>query len=202
MKRIFSTAAMLCLLLMSAPADAGERDIVVKGGTEVLVRILERLKSNRVQVGQIIRFSVERAVRNEDGIVVIEGGAPAYGKVTKVAKAGFFGAGGKLGLVIDSVEAYNGKIVHLSGNKNDDGDNVSGVSIVGAVVTPFTLFFRGTNAVIEEGTVFSAYVAHNMTLEIVEDEPVIEEQIQQEEPPAPPAPKKTVKKKAARKKRK
>ena len=196
-------AAVICLLMMYAPVYAGVNDIVIKSGTEVLVRILERVKSNNVQTGQIIRFAVERAVVNDDGITLIEGGAHAYGKVTKVAKAGFFGAGGKLGITIDSVEAYNGKIIHLSGNKNDDGDNVTGLSVVGVVVTPLTLFFRGTNAVIEEGTVFSAYVAHNVTLEVVEDEPVIEEQTQQAPPPPQPAPakKKAAKRKTIRKKK-
>ena len=197
----------VCFMLVSVPADAGQNDIVIKSGTEVLVRVLERLKSSKVQTGQIIRFAVERAVINDDGITLIEGGAHAYGKVTKVAKAGFFGAGGKLGITIDSVEAYNGKIIHLSGKQDDDGDNVAGASIVGAVVTPLTLFFRGTNAVIEEGTVFSAYVAHNVTLEVVEDEPEEEEQIQ-EAPPAPepepkpaPAKKKAAKKKSSRKRK-
>ncbi len=206
MRKFFASVVVICVLIMSVPAYAGENDIVIKRGTEVLVRVLERLKSNKVQTGQIIRFAVERAVVNDDGLTLIEGGAHAYGKVSKVAKAGFFGAGGKIGITIDSVEAYNGKIIHISGKQDDDGDNVAGASIVGVVVTPLTLFFRGTNAVIEEGTVFSAYVAHNVTLEVVEDEPP-EEQIQeapQTPPSAPkpaPAPKKAPKKKSSRKRK-
>lgn len=201
MRKSFPIVTLMFFMMMCVPACAGVNDIVIKGGTEVLVRILERVKSNKVQTGQIIRFAVERAVVNDDGLTLIEGGAHAYGKVTKVAKAGFFGAGGKLGITIDSVEAYNGKIIHLSGKQDDDGDNVAGASIVGVVVTPLTLFFRGTNAVIEAGTVFSAYVAHNVTLEVVEDEPPADEQIQEAPPPAPqPAPAAPAKKKAARRK--
>ncbi len=184
MKRFLAVFAAASVLMVSVPACAGVNDIVIQRGTEILVKIMERLKSNNAQVGQTIRFIVERGVRNEYGFELIPDGATAYGKVTKVAKAGFFGAGGKIGITIDSVEAYNGKTVQLSGTQDNEGENVTAL---GALV------FRGTNAVIEAGTVFTAYVTHTTVLEEIPD--VIEPEPQ----PAPvkkaPAKKKTTKKK-------
>ena len=192
MKRFFVAAAVCFSLMMSVPACAGENDIIIKGGTEVLVRTVERLKSNQVQTGQVVRFVVERSVVNDDGVVLIEGGAPVYGTITKVAKAGLFGAGGKLGITINSVEAYNGKIIQLSGNKNNDGENVSGVAIIGGLfVTWPALLFRGSNAVIEAGTIFSTYVSNTTVIEEVEDE------VQQPKPTK----KKVTKKKTTRKRK-
>lgn len=156
MRRLFAVFVVFFALMLPEAAYSGKNDIVIERGAEVLVRILDRLKSNNAQVGQTIRFLVERGVRNDDGFVLIPDGAHAYGKVTKVAKAGFFGAGGKLGITIDSVEAYNGTLVQLSGTQDNEGDNVTAF---GAGI------FRGTNAVIEAGTVFVAYVTNTTVLE-------------------------------------
>ena len=161
MKRPFAAIVLLCIMLLPEAAYPGKNDIVIQRGTEILVKIMDRLKSNNAQVGQTIRFLVERGARNDDGFVLIPDGAIAYGKVTKVAKAGYFGAGGKIGITIDSVEAYNGTSVQLSGNQENEGDNVTAFG--GGI-------FRGTNAVIEAGTVFVAYVTHTTVLEERPDE--------------------------------
>ena len=189
MKRLFAVAILLCILVLPEAAYSGKNDIVIERGAEVLVKIMERLKSNKAQVGQTIRFVVERGVRNEDGFVLIPDGALAYGKVTKVAKAGFFGAGGKLGISIDSVEAYNGKNIQLSSSQENEGENVTAW---GAGI------FRGTNAVIEAGTVFTAYVTHTTVLEERPDQvnvpavqqtaPVRVVQVQQQAPAQQTAP--------------
>ena len=187
MRRLFVVIVWLCVLILPEAAYPGTNDIVIERGTEILVKIMDRLKSNNAQVGQTIRFLVERGARDDNGFVLIPDGALAYGKVTKVAKAGFFGAGGKLGITIDSVEAYNGTSVQLSGNQDNEGDNVTAF---GALV------FRGTNAVIEAGTVFTAYVTHTT---ILEERPDV---IEVPEPEPKPAPvKKAPAKKTTRKKK-
>ena len=177
MKRLFAVAILLCILVLPEAAYSGKNDIVIERGAEVLVKIMERLKSNKAQVGQTVRFLVERGVRNADGFVLIPDGAHAYGKVTKVAKAGFFGAGGKLGISIDSVEAYNGKNIQLSSSQENEGENVTAW---GAGI------FRGTNAVIEAGTVFTAYVTHTTILEERPDVIYIEAPVQQLQPQPQP----------------
>ena len=153
MKRLFIVASLLWCLVFAQPAFSGENNILIERGTEVMVRIVERLKSNTAKVGQTIHFVVEREIKNADGRVLIRDGASAYGRVTQAAKAGFFGAKGKLAVTIDYVEAYDGTNVYLSGSQNNEG-NQAAIGI-----------FRGTNAVIEAGTIFSAYVANATVLD-------------------------------------
>ncbi len=139
--------------------------ITVKSGTEVLVKVLERIKSNKIKRGQTIQFLVERAVKNENGFTVIEQGAFAYGTITKASSAGLFGTGGELAFSVDSVESYNGKIIPLTANKDSAGSNSTGAVVAGALlVSPLAIFFRGTNAVIEAGTIFKSYVSQNTVL--------------------------------------
>lgn len=193
MKRYLFAVVAVFLFIGAACADE-ENDIVIKRGTEILVRTLDRITSKTVRRGEVIRFVVERGAKDENGFTLIKDGANAYGTVTKVARAGLFGAGGKLGITINSVEAYNGKVVMLTGNKDDDGGNVSGIAIVGALVTPWTLLFRGTNAVIESGTLFAAYVASDTVLEEFEG-------AEKEEKPTPPKPAPKKRKKTTKKRK-
>ena len=199
MRKLLVSVMLLCFLMSCGYAFAeSDNDIVIKRGTEVLVKIMQRVKSNKVHEGEVLRFSVERSVKNDDGFVLIQEGAFAYGVVTKAAKAGIFGAGGKLGITINSVEAYNGKIVQLTGNNDNDGESATGASVAGAVLlTPLTLFFRGTNAVIESGTIFTTFVANTTVLE---ERPAAETKIEEAPPQPAPQPAPAVKKKTAKKK--
>lgn len=57
--------AIFAILLFSGTAWCDT--LIVKRGTEVLIRAAEKIKSNKVSIGQTIRFVVERAVKNENG---------------------------------------------------------------------------------------------------------------------------------------
>ncbi|MBQ7216573.1 MAG: hypothetical protein IJS39_11405 [Synergistaceae bacterium] len=139
--------------------------IIVKRGTEVLVKVIERIKSNQVSEGQTVQFLVERAVKDNKGFVLIEQGAFAYGTITKASSAGMFGTKGKLGISIDSAEAYNGVIVPLSANKDSEGSSSTGAVVAGMLlVSPLAIFFRGSNAVLEAGTILRAYVQKDTVL--------------------------------------
>ena len=163
MKRCLLSAVLLCVILL--PAVSFAEDISVKRGTEVLVKVMERLKSNKISRGQTIQLLVERAVKNESGFTVIEQGAFAYGTITKASSAGLFGTGGELAFTVDSVEAYNGKVIPLTATKESDGSNSTGAVVAGALlVSPLAIFFRGTNAVVEAGTIFKSYVSQNTVL--------------------------------------
>ena len=140
--------------------------IVIKRGTEVLIKAAEKMKSNQVKSGQTIRFLVERAVKNENGFTIIERGAFAYGKITKASSAGVIGAKGSLSFSIDSVEAFNGQIIPLTGHQDTDGSSSTGVVVVSAIfLTPLALLFRGANAVIDPRTIYPVYVAETTVLE-------------------------------------
>ena len=175
MKKLSSLLVLIFFFLFTAHAFA-ER-IVIKRGTEVLIKVMERIKSNKIKKGQIIRFLVERDVKNENGFTMIEQGAFSYGTVTKKSSAGMLGIGGSLAFTIDSVEAYNGIVIPLTGNKDSEGAS-SGLAVAAGflLVSPLSIFFRGTNAVVEAGTIFQAYVSKSTVL--YDDTPESEKQNQ------------------------
>lgn len=175
MKNFLLLIGVLCVILMTNVCLAG--NIEVKRGTEVLVKVMERIKSNKISKGQTIQFIVERAVKNESGFTVIEQGAFAYGTITKASSAGMLGTGGELAFTVDSVEAYNGKIIPLTASRESDGSNSTGAVVAGALlVSPLAIFFRGTNAVIEAGTILKSYVVQNT---------VISEDLSEKKEPSP-----------------
>lgn len=154
---------IFALLLFSGTAYCDT--LIVKRGTEVLIRAAEKIKSNKVTSGQTIRFVVERAVKNENGFTLIERGAFAYGKITKATSAGIVGAKGSLSFSIDSVEAFNGQIIPLTGHQDNEGSSSTGVVAVTAIIMPLALLFRGSNAVIDPRTIYPVYVAETTMLE-------------------------------------
>ena len=163
MKKLLLFIATVSILV--SPECLFAESIIVKRGTEVLVKVMDRIKSNQVSEGQTIKFLVERAVKDNKGFVMIEQGAFAYGTITKASSAGMLGTSGKLGISIDSVEAYNGMIVPLSANKENNGSSSTGAVVAGILlVSPLALFFRGSNAVLESGTILKAYVQKDTVL--------------------------------------
>ncbi len=162
MKKI---AAVLLILTLLMPTPSYAENIVIKQGTEVLLRVMEKLKSGVVKKGQIIQFLVEKAVKDKEGNILIEDDAYAYGVITESKKAGMFGTSGKLGLQLDKVEAFNGVDVPLRGENENEGTDSTGAVVAGALlVTPLSVLFRGENAVIPAGTILRAYVAKTVVL--------------------------------------
>ena len=157
--------AIVIFALLLLCGTAYSEPLIIKRGTEVLIRASEKIKSNKVHSGQTIRFVVERAVKNENGVTLIERGASAYGKITKATSAGVVGAKGSMSFSIDSVEAVNGQAIPLTGHQDNEGSSNTGVVVVTALVMPLALLFRGSNAVIDPRTIYPVYVAETTMLE-------------------------------------
>ena len=162
---ILKKFAIMIFALLLFSGTAYSDTLIIKRGTEVLIRAAEKIKSNKVTSGQTIRFVVERAVKNENGFTLIERGAFAYGKITKATSAGIVGAKGSLSFSIDSVEGFNGQIIPLTGHQDNEGSSSTGVVAVTALVMPLALLFRGSNAVIDPRTIYPVYVAETTMLE-------------------------------------
>jgi hypothetical protein len=162
MKKI---ALVLLFVMLFTPNVSYANDIVVKAGTEVLLKVIDKLKSGSVKRGTIVQFLVEKAVKDEHGFILIPDDAIAYGTVTKSSSAGIFGTSGTLEIAIEKVEAFNGKDVPLRGSREDKGTSSTGAVITGFLfVSVLSAFFRGDNAVIPPGTILRAYVAKTTVL--------------------------------------
>jgi hypothetical protein len=154
-----TTALVLLLVMLFTPNPSYADDIVIKKGTEVLLKVIEKLKSGEVKKGAIIEFLVEKAVTDENGFVLIRDDASAYGTVTKSRKAGMMGTSGELEIALEKVEAFNGKDIPLRGSQDDKGTSSTGAVVAGALlVSVFAVLFRGSNAVIPANTILRAYV--------------------------------------------
>lgn len=159
------TALLLLLVMIFTPSTSYANGIVIEEGTEVVLSLDNRLRSGDDRVGSTIRFTVDRAVVNREGYIVIREGARAYGTVQRSRSAGMLGRSGDLAITIDRVEVFNGQTVRLRGMQGDEGASSTGAVIAGAIVlTPIALLFRGTNAVVEPGTILTAFVDNTTTL--------------------------------------
>ena len=158
--------AFVLLLTMSLhPNIVYADDIVIKEGTEVLLKVIDRIKSGAVKKGSVIRFLVERAVTDENGVILIHDDAYAYGTVITSTSAGMMGTAGKLELTVDYVESYNGVKIPLRSTQEVDGASSTGAALAGFLfVSMLSVFFRGDNAVVESGTIFSTYVDQTTVL--------------------------------------
>lgn len=139
--------------------DITNPPIVIKEGTEVLLRVMDKIKSGEVKKGDPIEFIVEKTVKDENGITLIEDGAAAFGTVSESKKAGAFGTAGKLAISMDKVISFNGKDIQLRGSRENAGSNCTTGVIAGMLfVSVLSGFFRGVNAVIPAGTILRTYV--------------------------------------------
>lgn len=160
-KRIFLAAAAALFLFqgVAAPSSAWSQTLVVPEKTEVILKLLTPLKSGKTPVGEVVEFLVEKAVKAEDGTVLIEDAASAYGSVLESKKSGFFGTPGKLDFKIDFVEAINDVQVPLRATLNQTAAGSEGAAIAGFLfVSVLSGLFRGDNISIAPGTIFKAYV--------------------------------------------
>lgn len=93
------------------------------------------------------------------GNLLVKKGASAAATVTAVDRTGAAGAPGVLSFEVDFLQSDTG-LIHLSGGATKEGmaKPPSGLFLI-PVVGPFTLLKHGTDAVIEKGTPFIAFVS-------------------------------------------
>lgn len=144
----------------AAPAAAGP---VLKAGTPVLTRTLDRLSSRDARQGDRFRIAVARDVL-VDGLVVIPAGTLGYGEVRRVVEKGMMGKSGKLEIVPLFVEVAGARIA-LDGAAADKGEsNLAPVVLAWPLVGSGLGFISGTHAVIAAGTDLPARIHADLPL--------------------------------------
>ncbi len=133
--------------------------VTLKERTPVLLRTTKEMVSGKVPVGSTVTFVVARDVFGPNNEMLIEYGAPAYGKVTRSRKRGMLGRRGKLEFTVESVMAADGTAVPLRASEKASGKSNKGVVIASALVlTVFAIFVHGKDVTVPEGTEVAAYV--------------------------------------------
>lgn len=145
---------------VAAPPLSGP---VLRAGTPVLARTLERLSSRDARQGDRFRIAVVQPVL-VDGLVVIPAGTQGYGEVRRVVEKGMMGKSGKLEIVPLFVELGGARIA-LDGAAADKGDsNLAPVVLAWPLVGSGLGFISGTHAIIPAGTDLPARVHADLPL--------------------------------------
>lgn len=155
MKSLFLS---LAIILAGFVAQA---QTTLQEGTVVQVRLLETLSSGTCNQGEIVNLEVVEDV-TVNGKVVIAKGAKVTGAVVLCQPKRSMGRKGELDFTVDYVVAVDGQNIRTRSMAGGDGkDRVGGIVAAAAIVTPFLLFVKGKDVVIEKGTTFSVYVDQN-----------------------------------------
>ena len=158
-------------------AEPTQGKVTIPDGTPVEIEVVENVSSEAVEEGSIIGFAVVQPVQ-VNGVTVIERGAPARGRVTKVKKARHWGRAGKLIWTVQDAHTVDGQKIPLRLSKEVEGGGSSG-KVAAAVVVTAVVFFpaaplwglkKGKKAVIPAGTRVTAFTHGESTVEVASRE--------------------------------
>jgi len=140
-----------------APSVPPGEKLLLPQGTPVLLAFAADVTSHTASVGDQIPLTVTRDVQ-QDGVVLIKTGTPAVGTVIQVDKNRSFGLPGILSFKVDYLD-LSGTLIRLCGEAAREGDaKPPNAAILIPVVGPLTALRHGTDAVIEQGTPFTAFL--------------------------------------------
>ena len=154
----------LCLFSM---ATFAQKEVMVKAGTPVPLRIVNSTKAADVKVGQKVAFRVSRDI-NVEGVTAIPFGTEVNGTVYEAKKSSWWGTKGRLGIKIDELITPNGEMIPLTnGDVYVTGKNRTVLSVVlFAVVVWPACFICGSKAEIPNGYEVQANVASNTSIKV------------------------------------
>jgi hypothetical protein len=153
----------MVLLLAALPALAQEAPVPLPTGTVVLLRLETALSSKTATPGQVVAFTVARAVSSA-GQEIVAAGVPVQGEVIHAAKARWGGKPGELVLAARRMQLASGA-VKLRSNLGVVGANTVYEALVLSSLT-FGLgsFLSGGEIELPAGAFFAARTAEPIAL--------------------------------------
>jgi hypothetical protein len=153
----FAQSATIAPTLAATMATATPVKIRIPEGTEVRLKLLEKLSSSTSAEGDTFEVVTADEIDLPDGSV-IPPGYPGLGEVTHAEHNGWVGKSGQLDIRIDYMK-IDGTRVHLRGNKGREGDSNTGNLIAATVLFGLVgLAVHGHSVVYPAGTLLTAYV--------------------------------------------
>jgi hypothetical protein len=149
-------------------------EVKVIDGQQMEVELSRAATSEGLKIGNIVDFSVTKAVV-VDGFTIIEKGAPARATITTAKRAGHWGKAGKLEWVMKDVMTVDGNRIPLRFTQRTTGDSKGGTVAVAAVATtillgPLGLLWglkKGKPVEIPAGNLYSVFVNGDTTVKVV-----------------------------------
>lgn len=140
---------------------AGDR-LVVPKGTPVPLVFASNVTSHAASVGDAIPMALAEGL-TFDGVLLARKGTPAVATVIQVDKNGAGGLPGMLSFQMESLD-LNGLPIKLVGGAAREGEpRLPNVEVFIPVVGPFFAFKHGTEAIIKQGTPYTASIAADTT---------------------------------------
>lgn len=125
--------------------------------TVVHLEFAVEVSSRTAEVGDKIPMIL--TVDLQVGNMLVKKGASATGTVIAVDRTGAAGAPGVLSFEVDSLQSDTGPIPSFGGATREGAAKPPNAAFLIPVVGPFTLLKHGTDAVIQKGTPFVAFVS-------------------------------------------
>ena len=102
-----------------------------------------------------------------DGVVVIEEGASAWGKVIQAEPKKSFGRSGKLDFTIDYVKAADGQNLSLRSTREIKGDDSYGkAGVITILGGPLGFLVKGKDVEIDAGTEYTIFVDGDRAIDL------------------------------------
>lgn len=139
--------------------------ILLPEGTRVKLVLLDELKSNKVDKGDIVHYALLEDLKGPRGAILIPKGISATGLVTKAKGAGGLGRKGSLEFTVDGITTATQEKVALRSSQSADGKSNGGAVVaLSLLISPLALFMKGKNITVPVGEVIEAYVDAPTTL--------------------------------------
>lgn len=147
---ILSSVVFSWTLILS-PAVVLASTVRIPVGTIVTAGVNDAIDPSSVSPGQMVTLSVITPVLI-DGVKVIEAGAPVTAEVVVSQTKGAVGKPAKVGIALRNVAAVDGTLVPLSGQRQVEGENKQGTSLVVTILCcVLGLLMKGGEASIPAG---------------------------------------------------
>ena len=140
--------------------------VTLADGTEIILRLLKSVSSATSKVEERVSFETAQDVM-ADGVVVIEEGAPAWGKVIQAKPKKSFGRSGKLDFTIDYVKAVDGQNLSLRSTREIKGDDSYGkAGVITILGGPLGFLVKGKDVEIDAGTEYTIFINEDRTIKL------------------------------------
>jgi chitobiase/beta-hexosaminidase-like protein len=143
--------------LIAGTAPRPTEPLAPPNSAVVHLEFAAQVSSRTAEVGDKIPMILTEDL--QVGNTVVKKGALATGTITAVDRTGAAGAPGVLSFEVDSLQSNTGTIPLFGGATREGTAKPPNAAFLIPVVGPFTLLKHGTDAVIDKGTTFIAFVS-------------------------------------------
>ncbi len=158
--------------------------VILRAGTKLSLQLTDSISSEKAIVGTVVQFTVYKA-RTVNGDVIFNEKCYGEGRISRVERPKSFGRAGLIEIIPFNIETTDGEQINVQATpivvKGKERKTfawimsgalpilgIASLSPAGAMLAPFALIgllVKGYDASLESSTIFSAYIAEDITLQ-------------------------------------